>query len=129
MELLAVAGQPGIYQASFSPASNGLYSIEAITRKGEELVSSTQTAARFDQGQETFDIRQNRALLERISSTTGGQYWTPEQWSEIPPAIAFSNAGITEQQISFLWDAPFFFLLLFALKTIEWLLRRSWHVI
>jgi hypothetical protein len=129
MELLPVAGQPGNYQASFSPAANGLYSIEAITRKGEELVSSTHTAARFDQGQETFDIRQNRALLERISSTTGGQYWTPAQWNEIAPAIAFSNAGITEQQISYLWDAPFFFLLLLALKTTEWLLRRSWRVI
>jgi uncharacterized membrane protein len=129
MELLPVAGQPGSYQASFSPASNGLYSIEAITRKGEELVSSTQTAARFDQGQETFDIRQNRALLERISATTGGQYWTPSQWNAIAPAIAFSSAGITEQQISYLWDAPFFFLLLLALKTIEWLLRRNWRVI
>ncbi|MES2626216.1 MAG: hypothetical protein V4628_13110 [Pseudomonadota bacterium] len=129
MELLPVAGQPGIYQSSFSPASNGLYSIEAITRKGEELVSSTQTAARFDQGQETFDIRQNRALLERVSSVTGGQYWTPAQWNEIAPAIAFSSAGITEQQIAYLWDAPFFFLLLLALKTTEWLLRRRWHVI
>ncbi len=129
MELLPVAGQPGVYQSSFSPASNGLYSIEAITRKGEELVSSTQTAARFDQGQETFDIRQNRALLQRISAATGGKYWTPAQWGEIGPAIAYSSAGITEQQISFLWDAPFFFLLLLALKTTEWLLRRTWHVI
>jgi uncharacterized membrane protein len=129
MELLPVAGQPGVYQSSFSPASTGLYSIEAITRKGEELVSSTQTAARFDQGQETFDIRQNRALLQRISSVTGGQYWTPAQWNEIAPAISYSSAGITEQQISYLWDAPFFFLLLLALKTAEWLLRRSWRVI
>ncbi len=129
MELLPVAGQPGVYQSSFSPASNGLYSIEAITRKGEDLVSSTQTAARFDQGQETFDIRQNRALLQRISAATGGKYWTPAQWGEIGPAIAYSSAGITEQQISFLWDAPFFFLLLLALKTTEWLLRRTWHVI
>jgi uncharacterized membrane protein len=129
VELLPVAGQPGVYQSSFSPASNGLYAIEAITRKGEELVSSTRTAARFDQGQETFDIRQNRALLQRISSVTGGQYWTPAQWNEIAPAIAYSSAGITEQQISFLWDAPFFFLLLLALKTTEWLLRRSWRVI
>lgn len=129
LELAPVPGRPGVYQSSFKPATNGLYSIEAITRKGEELVSATHTAARFDQGQETFDIRQNRPLLERISSVTGGQYWTPAQWNEIAPAIAYSSAGITEQQISYLWDAPFFFLLLLALKTAEWLLRRTWRVI
>ncbi len=129
VELLQVAGQPGVYEAAFSPASNGLFSIEAISRKGEELISSTQTATRFEQGMESFSIRQNRALLERVSSVTGGQYWTLDQWSEIAEAISFSAAGITEQQISYLWDAPFFFLLLLLLKIGEWFLRRTWRVI
>jgi hypothetical protein len=88
-----------------------------------------RTATRYDQGQESFGVRQNRALLERIAALTGGQYWTPEEWGDIPEAISYSDAGITQQQISYLWDAPFFFLLLFALKTVEWLLRRAWRVI
>ncbi len=129
VELLPVPGSPGVFEAAFSPARNGLYSIEAILRKGEEPVSSVHTATRYDQGQESFGIRQNRALLERLSAVTGGQYWTPEQWSELPEAISYSTAGITQQQISYLWDAPFFFLLLFALKTAEWLLRRTWRAI
>jgi uncharacterized membrane protein len=129
LELLPVAGRPGIYEAAFAPASNGLYSVEAISRKDEELVSSVRTATRYDQGQEAFGIRQNRALLERVSEVTGGQYWTPAQWGDIPEAISFSTAGITEQQISYLWDAPLFFLLLLILKTAEWLLRRTWRVI
>ncbi len=129
MELLPVAGSPGVYEAAFSPASNGLYSIEALSRKADEVVSSVRTATRYDQGQESFGVRQNRALLERIAAVTGGQYWTPDQWGEIPEAISYSTAGITQQQISYLWDAPFFFLLLLALKTAEWLLRRVWRVI
>jgi len=44
-------------------------------------------------------------------------------------AISYSTAGITERQLSYLWDAPFFFLLLLLLKTCEWLLRRRWRVI
>lgn len=129
LELLPVAGQPGVYQASFAPASNGLFSVEAISRKGDELVNSVTTATRFEQGQEAFNIRQNRALLERVSEVTGGQYWTPPQWGELREAVSYSSAGITEQQISWLWDAPFFFLLLFMLKLTEWLLRRRWQVI
>jgi uncharacterized membrane protein len=129
MELLPVPGSPGVYEAAFSPASNGLYSVEALSRKNEEVVSSVRTATRYDQGQESFGVRQNRALLERVAAVTGGQYWTPEQWGEIPEAISYSTAGITQQQISYLWDAPFFFLLLLALKTAEWLLRRVWRVI
>ena len=129
LDLQPVAGQPGVYEASFAPNQTGLYSIEAISRVGESLVSATTTAVRYDEGQEIFNVRQNRSLLERISLLTGGQYWSPEQWDEIPEAISYSTAGITEQQISYLWDAPFFFLLLILLKTAEWLLRRHWRTI
>jgi uncharacterized membrane protein len=129
MELLPVAGSPGVYEAAFAPASNGLYSVEALSRKGDDVVSSVRTATRYDQGQESFGVRQNRALLERVAAVTGGQYWTPEDWGDIPEAISYSTAGITQQQISYLWDAPFFFLLLFVLKAVEWLVRRTWKVI
>jgi hypothetical protein len=129
LELQPAPGQAGVYQASFTPAADGLYNVEAITRKDEELLSSVRTATRFEQGQESFDVRQNRALLERVSEVTGGQYWTPEQFDEMRDAISYSTAGITEQQISYLWDAPFFFILLFLLKAAEWLLRRWWRVI
>lgn len=129
LELQPVSGQPGVYEAGFKPEQTGLYNIDAISRVGETLVSSSTTAVRYDQGQEIFNVRQNRPLLERVAQVTGGQYWTPEQWNEIPEAISYSTAGITEQQISYLWDAPFFFLLLILLKTLEWLLRRHWRTI
>ncbi|MDR0779153.1 MAG: hypothetical protein LBF16_00440 [Pseudomonadales bacterium] len=129
LELLPVVGQSGVYQASFTPPTEGLYDIDAISRHGQELVSSVRSAIRYDQGQEAFGIRQNRALLEQISAATAGRYFTPAQWSQLKDAISFSNAGITEQQINYLWDAPMFFLLLFLLKSAEWLLRRRWRVI
>ncbi len=129
LDLQPVPGQPGVYEASFAPNQTGLYSIEAISRVDETLVSATTTAVRYDEGQEIFNVRQNRPLLERISQVTGGQYWSPAQWDQIPEAISYSTAGITEQQISYLWDAPFFFLLLILLKTAEWLLRRHWRTI
>jgi len=129
LDLLPVSGQAGVYEASFKPSGTGLYSVEAISRVGENLVASSTTAVRYDQGQEIFNVRQNRALLERLSEATGGQYWTPDQWDDVLEAISFSTAGITEQQLSYLWDAPLFFLLLILLKAAEWLLRRRWQTI
>lgn len=127
IEMRPAPGQPGVYESRFAPSGSGLYNVEAITRKGDELIDSTRTATRFDQGQEAFNIRQNRALLERISDMTGGEYWQPAQFEELSEAVSYSTAGITEQQISYLWDAPFFFFLLILLKSGEWLLRRVWR--
>ncbi|HTR00083.1 MAG TPA: glutamine amidotransferase [Candidatus Acidoferrum sp.] len=129
MEMLPVAGKSGVFEAAFTPKGAGLYSIEAISRKGDKVVNSVRSATRFEQNAEAFNIRQNRALLERLSQATHGQYWTPAEWSKMVDAISYSTAGITEQQISYLWDAPFFFLMLVLLKSIEWLLRRQWRVI
>ena len=92
-------------------------------------MDATRTAVRYEEGQEAFGVRQNRALLERLAAATGGTYWTPDQWGEIAEAVSYSSAGITEREIRYLWDAPFFFLVLALLKTAEWLLRRRWRTI
>jgi hypothetical protein len=78
---------------------------------------------------EYFSLRQNRGLLERLAETTGGRYWEPDQLDQLPDAIQLSRAGITEQEIRPLWDAPAVFLLLLLLKTVEWCLRRRWRTI
>lgn len=129
VELLPVAAKAGSYEAAFTPKGAGLYNIEAISRKGDKAINSVRSAVRFDQNAEAFNVRQNRALLERLSEMTKGQYWQTDQWSKLVEAISYSRAGITEQQINYLWDAPFFFLMLALLKTVEWLLRRYWRVI
>lgn len=128
-DLLPVPGKPGSFEGRFTPSSPGLFSVETISRIGDEPRESVRTATRFSPGNEAFNTRQNRPLLERLAAMTGGRYFTPAQWGEIDDAIAFSDAGITEQEISYLWDAPAFFLLLILLKAAEWLLRRRWRTI
>lgn len=129
LNLQPVPGEPGAFATAFAPRGSGLYSIEAISLRGDEPVQSTTTALRYEEGEEAFGLRQNRPLLERLAEATGGRYWRPEQWDELPEAISYSNAGITERDIRYLWDAPFFFLVLVLLKAAEWLLRRRWRTI
>lgn len=129
LELLPSSNQPGVYEASFNPVDTGLFSIEAISRVGNTPVSSVRSAIRYEQNQEAFAIRQNRDLLENLAAVTGGRYWQIQDWDELPEAISYSTAGITEQDIRYLWDAPIIFMLLILLKTAEWLLRRRWRTI
>jgi uncharacterized membrane protein len=129
LELLPSSSQPGVYEASFNPVDTGLFSVEAISRVGDTPVSSVRSAIRYEQNQEAFAIRQNRELLENLAAVTGGQYWQAQDWDELPEAISYSTAGITEQDVRYLWDAPIIFLLLVLLKTAEWLLRRRWRTI
>lgn len=129
LELQASAAQPGVYEARFTPQETGLYTVEAISRVGDTPIESVRSAIRYEENQEAFNIRQNRALLSGLAAATGGQYWEADDWDELPEAISYSTAGITEQDIRYLWDAPIIFLLLILLKTAEWLLRRSWRTI
>jgi hypothetical protein len=71
-------------------------------------------------------VRQNRPVLERIASITGGRYWKLADLDQLAAAIPYSKAGIVERQTLELWNLPIVFLVLLALKLSEWLLRLRW---
>lgn len=130
LDLQPSPDQAGVYQAEYHSQKPGLISIEAISRKGDKPLDNTRTSVFNDTGNaENFSLRQNRELLQRLADISGGRYWSPDQLGNLPDAIQLSHAGITEQDIRPLWDAPVVFLLLILLKTIEWLLRRRWRTI
>ena len=128
--LRPVPDQPGIYQGSYPPLHSGSFVIEASARRDGQPLDSTRTSLQFEQGEaEYFSLRQNRSLLEHLAAATGGRYWRPDQLGGLPQAIRASSAGVIEQRLLPLWDAPLLFLLLALLKGAEWLLRRRWGVI
>ncbi len=125
-----VPDQPGIYQATYQPLHSGSFVIQASAQRVGYPMGSASTSLQFQQGQaEYFSLRQNRSLLEHLAAATGGRYWRPDQLSGLSQAIRASSAGVVEQRLQPLWDAPLLFLLLAALKSAEWLLRRRWGVI
>ncbi|OGT77341.1 MAG: hypothetical protein A3I78_11295 [Gammaproteobacteria bacterium RIFCSPLOWO2_02_FULL_56_15] len=130
LELQPAPEQPGLLQAEFTPESPGLYQIDAISRRGDLPMESSALALRYDRGDaEHFGLRQDRTTLETIADLTGGSYWQPDNLDQLPDVIRHSGAGITEQLLLPLWNAPVFFILLLLLKGAEWLLRRSWRTI
>ncbi len=98
-------------------------------RGAEELGRDVLTFRREDGVAENFKVEQNRELLEKLSSETGGRYYKPEDAHKLGTDINYSEAGITVRETRDLWDMPIVFLLLLMLRSGEWLLRRKWGVI
>ena len=122
--------EQGVYTADWTSPKPGSYLVEMVAKHGgEELGRDVLTFRREDGVAENFHVEQNRDLLEKLSSETGGKYYKPEDASKLGKDISYSEAGITVRETRDLWDMPVVFLVLLILRGGEWLLRRKWGVI
>jgi uncharacterized membrane protein len=130
VEMTPVPDSPGQFQAAWSAPIVGAYLTEVTAqRAGKELGRDVLTFQRMDGVAENFHTEQNRELLERLATQTGGQYWKPADLGKLARAIPFSEAGVTMRETRDLWDLPLVFLVLLALRFSEWWLRRKWGIV
>jgi hypothetical protein len=124
---------PGLYQTEWTAEKQGAYLAEVMAEsagnKPQELGRDVLTFQREDGVAENFHTEQNRPLLERLASQTGGRYWELSELKNLPRDISYSEAGISVRTMNELWSMPIVFLLLLGLPIAEWLLRRKWGVI
>jgi uncharacterized membrane protein len=130
VDMTPVADDPGVFHASWTAEKAGSYMAEVTAQKGtEDLGSDTLPFARTDGVAENFHRTQNRELLQKLASETGGRYWRPDELGQLPAEISYSDAGISVRDIKELWNMPVVFLWLLLLIAVEWLLRRKWGVV
>jgi uncharacterized membrane protein len=130
VEMSPVPDNPGQFQAAWSAPKTGAYLTEVTAqRNGTELGRDVLTFQRMDGVAENFHTEQNRDLLERLATQTGGQYWKPSDLGKLAGSIPFSEAGVTMRETKDLWDLPLVFLVLLALRFSEWWLRRKWGIV
>jgi uncharacterized membrane protein len=130
VELHPDALEQGVYSVDWDASRAGSYIAEITARRGQqELGRDAVTFRREDGVAENFHLEQNRDLLEKLSSQTGGHYYRPNEVSKLGEDIAYSDAGITVRETRDLWDMPIIFFLALLLCCTEWLLRRKWGVV
>ena len=136
IEMNPVAGSPGQFQGTWSAPRTGAYLTEVVaqradpnTRAIKELGRDVLTFQRMDGVAENFHTEQNRVLLERLASETGGQYWKPDDLGKLAGSVPYSEAGVTIRETRDLWDLPLVFLVLLLLRFSEWWLRRTWGIV
>jgi uncharacterized membrane protein len=127
LAMTPVAGEHGVYEASYETGHAGIFRFEAKASAAAEMLGTARAAIRREDGVvEHYHVQQNRALLERLAAATGGSYFAVSDVSRLPEAVSFSDAGTVERQVLDLWNMPIVFLLLLLLKAGEWLLRLVW---
>jgi uncharacterized membrane protein len=127
VDMTPAADSPGVFRANWAAEKPGSYLAE-VTASGQTQ-SGTLPFERIDGVAENFHTEQNRELLEKLSSETGGRYWKPDELARLPNEISYSDAGISVRDIKELWNMPVVFLWLLVLISTEWLLRRKWGVV
>jgi uncharacterized membrane protein len=122
--------EQGVYSADWDAGKAGSYVAEVTATRGQqELGRDVITFRREDGVAENFHLEQNRDLLEKLSSQTGGKYYHPNEVSRLGEDISYSDAGITIRETKDLWDMPIVFFLVLLLCCSEWVLRRRWGVV
>ena len=136
VEMAPVPDSPGQFQAVWSAPKSGAYLTEVTAQRADpatgtvkELGRDVLTFQRMDGVAENFHTEQNRELLERLASQTGGQYWKLADLGKLAASIPFSEAGVTMRETRDLWDLPLVFLVLLLLRFSEWWLRRKWGIV
>ncbi len=131
MDMTPVADSPGVFHAVWTAGKPGSYLAEvtASGKSSEPLGSDALPFQRIDGVAENFHTEQNRELLQKLASETGGRYWEPGELSRLPNEISYSDAGISVRDVKELWNMPIVFLFLLLLMSLEWLLRRKWGVV
>jgi uncharacterized membrane protein/nitrogen fixation protein FixH len=121
----------GAYTGTYQASGTGVFTVEAAAKssKGEDLGKSASFFERTAGTLEYFDAQQNRALLARLATETGGRYYTLDDAKSLPDDIVYTQGGITERDVHELWSLPVFFLLLLVLKGAEWCLRKWWGTV
>jgi uncharacterized membrane protein len=130
VELRPDETSPGVYIAEYSAVTPGSYVTEVVAWRGEEEAGRDAISFRREDGvAERFGMGQNRELLQKVSQSTGGRYWKPEELKKLPEEVTFSESGISVRETRELWNLPLFFLLAILLRGGEWILRRRWGAV
>ncbi len=120
----------GVYSADWTTPKAGSYTVEISAKHGTEDLGSRHAGfPPRGRSRRNFHTEQNRELLEKLSSETGGRYYRPDEAGKLSKDITYSEAGITVRETRDLWDMPVIFLMIAGLRAAEWTLRRKWGVI
>ena len=125
MPLQWVVKKDGIYQGDYRPVEKGTYRVQVTAvRQGKEVGKSERFFTVTDSNLEFFSAGQNRELLQRIASETGGRYYTLDNARQLPEEMTYVERPNSVPQILPLWDMPILFVILCSLLICEWFWRK-----
>jgi len=115
------------YVAALAPTEEGAYTVEVTASRGSRAEVLPPGHAEFLVGpvnREAFGAAQNRDLLKRIAAETGGSYYPLDAARDLAEDLSHAGGGNSVVTTLDLWDMPVNFILLVALASAEWFVRK-----
>lgn len=118
--------ETGLYHAVYVPRQPGAYRAEAVVAspEGGEM-GRVHAGWTSDPSAEEFrELKLNRALLDRIAKTTGGEIVQTAGLDAFVATLPSRHVQVTEPYIRPVWHQAWVFLLAIACLSVEWGVRR-----
>ncbi len=115
-----------IFEGEFTPTEIGQYHLELASDRPDARVTATAQSdfLMTEPTREFFDARQDVSLLKRIAEETGGKYYPLADAGSLVDDLTYRESANSERAVKELWDMPFNFIVLIALVSAEWALRK-----
>ena len=126
-----LSGIPGLYGATIKELLSGAYRAQLDCPSAEQILASegvesveTEFAVDPSRSPETLEVAANRELLQRVAELTGGAALPPWQADRVQQYLPPGTYVRSQRHEYVLWNSWPFLLLVFAILTAEWVLRR-----
>lgn len=119
--------EDGVYRSRFTASQEGVYRVlvDSTSTAGPGLEQETRASFVVTPSRREFtDAAQDRPLLERLAASAGGGYYDISESDRLLEDIEYTPNAHSEMVQEDLWDQPFMLLLLIALLSSDWALRR-----
>jgi uncharacterized membrane protein len=123
VQLRPVPDQPGTYRGEFVAPAPGNYKF-FLERDQETQLDFTVLEPKFELGESAMNL----PLLKELATLSGGVYLRDDDLRRLPEIIGRRADKVTSTQEVELWSSPLCFLVLLALVTTEWILRKLYQL-
>lgn len=126
IDLGPTAGNPLLHQGKAVSLPAGEYRV-ALSAENADMGPKAVEATLYVHdrpSQELSELSANRDLLAQIADVSGGRLFLPDQLHELPKMFKTYDANVSIYEETPLWDRWPWLVLLCALMTTEWVIRK-----
>jgi hypothetical protein len=123
LSLRAVPDQPGLYHGEIVAPRPGRYRL----RVGEDAPAAVDFTVK-DRLVEAGETAMAEPLLRDLANLTGGTFFREEDLYRLPDVVQSQAQRVRSRLAIELWSSPLYCLVILALLTMEWVLRKWWHL-
>ncbi len=126
IDLAPAATNPLLHEGKAVSLPAGEYRV-ALTTDNADLGAKPVEAALYVHdrpSQELSELSANRDLLTQIADVSGGRLFLPDQLHNLPKMFKTYDGNVSLYEEKPLWDRWPWLVLLFALMTTEWVIRK-----